>query len=31
MMDESLAGSVDMGEGESRRWGYACVVSGMLT
>ena len=29
-IEESVAGSVDLGEGESRVRGYACVVSGML-
>ena len=29
-LDESVAGSVDMAENESRLWGYACVASGML-
>ncbi len=28
--DESIAGSVDLAENESRFWGYACVASGML-
>ena len=29
-LEESVAGSVDLAEGESRVRGYACVVSGML-
>jgi hypothetical protein len=29
-LEESVAGSVDLGEGESRLRGYACVASGML-
>ncbi len=28
--DDSVKGSVDLGENESKAWGYACVASGML-
>ena len=30
-LTDSVAGSVELNEGESRVWGYACVASGMLS
>ncbi len=30
-VEDSFRGSVDLQPGESRFWGYACIVSGMLT